>query len=52
LADRNFTEIALAITLEPGKITFTNKDTIYEIISCKDISKQLDSIIVDPALAA
>jgi len=28
LADRNFREIDLAISLEAGKITFTNKDTI------------------------
>jgi len=33
LADRNFREIALAISLETsGKITFTNKGIIYEIV--------------------
>jgi len=51
LADKNFTAIASAITLKPGKITFTNKDTIYEIVPYEDILEQLDSIMADPALA-
>jgi len=51
LADRNFTEIASAVTLKPGKITFTNKGTTYEIVPCKDRLQHLDSIMADPALA-
>jgi len=51
LADKNFTEIASTVTLEPGKITFTNKDKIYEIVPYEDILEQLDSIMADPALA-
>jgi len=52
LADRNFREIALAISLETsGKITFTNKSVIYEIVPYEDIGERLDSIMADPALA-
>jgi len=52
LADRNFREIALTITLETsGKITFSNKGVTYEIIPYEDIGEQLDSIMADPALA-
>jgi len=52
LANRNFKEIALAISLETsGKITFTNKGVIYEIIPYEDIGERLDSIMADPALA-
>jgi len=50
LADKNFTGIASAVTLEPEKITFT-KDNIYEIVPYEDISEWLDSIMADPALA-
>jgi len=32
MADKNFSEIALAISLEAGKVTFTNKDTTYKIL--------------------
>jgi len=52
LADRHFKEIASAVTLEAsGKITFTNKGTVYEILPYKDIGGRLDSIMADPALA-
>jgi hypothetical protein len=30
LVDKNFSVIASAVSLEAGKITFANKDTIYE----------------------
>jgi len=43
LADRNFREIALAVTLKAGKITFANKGTVYEILPYKDIGEHLDS---------
>jgi len=32
LANKNFSSIALAISLKAGKITFTNKGTVYEIV--------------------
>jgi len=52
LADKNFSAIASAMTLDPSsKVMFTNQDTIYEIIPYKDISEQLDSIMADPVLA-
>jgi len=52
LANRNFREIALAVSLETsGKITFTNKGITYEIIPYEDIGEQLDSIMADPVLA-
>jgi len=52
LVDRNFTEIASAVTIETsGKINFTNKGTIYEIIPYEDIGECLDSIMADPVLA-
>jgi len=52
LVDRNFREIALAVTIETsGKITFSNKGTIYEIIPYEEIGGRLDSIMADPALA-
>jgi len=52
LANRNFKEIALAVSLETSrKITFTNKGVIYEIIPYEDIGERLDSIMADPALA-
>jgi len=52
LANRNFKEIASAMTLEPSsKISFTNKSTTYEIVPCKDIGEWLDSIMADPSLA-
>jgi len=52
LADRNFKEIALAVSLETSrKITFTNKGIIYEIVPYEDIGERLDSIMADPALA-
>jgi len=45
LADKNFT----VVTLDPsGKVTFTNKDTIYEIV---DILERLNSIMADLVLA-
>jgi len=52
LADKNFSAIALAVTLDPsGKVTFTNKGVIYEIVPYEDIGKRLDSIMADLALA-
>jgi len=52
LADKNFSAIALAVTLDPtGKIMFANKGVIYEIIPYEDIGERLDSIMADPALA-
>jgi len=51
LADKNFSAIALAISLEAGKITFNNKDTVYEIVPYKDIGELLDSIMADLLLA-
>jgi len=51
LADKNFSAIASAISLEAGKITFTNKGVTYEIVPYEDIGEQLDSIMADPALA-
>jgi len=52
LADRNFKEIALAVSLETsGKITFSNKGIIYKIVPYEDIGERLDSIMADPALA-
>jgi len=51
LADKNFSAIASAISLEAGKITFTNKGVTYEIVPYEDIGEGLDSIMADPALA-
>jgi len=51
LADKNFSAIALAVSLKAGKITFTNKDITYEIVPYEDIGERLDSIMADPALA-
>jgi len=52
LADRNFREIALAVSLETsGKITFNNKGIIYEIVPYEEIGGRLDSIMANPALA-
>jgi len=52
LANRNFKDIASAVSLETsGKIMFTNKGVIYEIVPYEDIGEQLDSIMADPALA-
>jgi len=51
LADKNFSAIALAISLEAGKITFTNKGVTYEIVPYEEIGERLDSIMADPALA-
>jgi len=52
LADKNFSAIALVVTLDPSsKVTFANKGTVYEIIPYEDIGEQLDSIMADPALA-
>jgi len=42
----------LAIALETsGKITFSNKGTVYEIVPYEEIGGRLDSIMADPALA-
>jgi len=44
LVDKKFSVIASAATLDPSsKVTFTNKDTIYEILPYEDIGEQLDS---------
>jgi len=52
LADKNFSAIALAVSLETsGKITFTNKGVIYEIVPYEEIGEQLDSIMADLVLA-
>jgi len=52
LADKNFSAIALAVTLDPsGKVTLTNKGTVYKIVPYEDIGEQLDFIMADPALA-
>jgi len=51
LADKNFSAIALAVSLKAGKITFTNKDTVYEIVPYEEIGEQLDSIMANPVLA-
>jgi len=39
LADRNFKDIALAVSLEGGKITFSNKGITYEIVPYEDIGE-------------
>jgi len=40
LADKNFSAIALAVTIDPsGKITFTNKGVTYEIVPYEDIGE-------------
>jgi hypothetical protein len=52
LADKNFSEIASAMTLDPrGKVMFANKGTVYEIVPYEDIGEQLESIMANPALA-
>jgi len=52
LADKNFKEIASAMTLEAsGKVMFANKGITYEIGPFEDIGEQLDTIIADPSLA-
>jgi len=52
LADKNFREIASAVTIDPsGKVMFAHKGTIYEIVPYEDIGEQLDSIMADLALA-
>jgi len=39
-ADKNFQEIALAVTLDPsGKVKFTNKGTVYKIVPYEDIGE-------------
>jgi len=40
------------MTIDPsGKVTFTDKGAIYEIVPYEDIGEQLDSIMADLALA-
>jgi len=51
LADKNFSAIALAVSLEAGKIAFTNKGVTYEIVPYEEIGEQLDSIMANLALA-
>jgi len=52
LVDRNFREIASAVTIETsGKITFSNKDITYEIVQYEEIGRRLDSKMADPELA-
>jgi len=51
LADKNFSVIALAVSLKAGKIMFTNKGITYEIVPYEDIGEQLDSIMANPVLA-
>jgi len=51
LVDKNFSAIALAVTLDPsGKITFANKGVTYKIVPY-EIGERLDSIMANPALA-
>jgi len=52
LADKNFSAIASAVSLKAGKITFTNKETVYKIVPYEEIGERLDSIMADPALAS
>jgi len=52
LANKKFTAIALAVTIDPsGKVTFAHKGTTYEIVPYEDISEWLESIMADPAVA-
>jgi len=52
LADKNFSAIASAVTIDPsGKVTFANKGTVYKIVPYEDIGEQLDLMMADPALA-
>jgi len=39
LADKNFSAIALAVSLKAGKIRFTNKGVTYEIVPYEDIGE-------------
>jgi len=42
LADKNFSAIALAVSLETsGKITFTNKGITYEIVPYEEIGGEI-----------
>jgi len=51
-ADKNFREIASAVTIDPSsKVTFAHKGTTYEIVPYEDISEHLDSIMANLALA-
>jgi len=51
LADKNFSAIASAVSLKAGKIKFTNKGVIYEIVPYEEIGERLDSIMADLVLA-
>jgi len=52
LADKNFTAIVSAVTIDPSsKVTFVHKGTTYEIIPYEDISEWLDSIMANLVLA-
>jgi len=52
LADKNFSAIASAVSLDPsGKVTFANKGVTYEIVPYEEIGERLDSIMADLALA-
>jgi len=51
LADKNFSAIALAVSLEAGKVTFANKGVIIPYEEIEEIGEQLDSIMANPALA-
>jgi len=52
LADKNFSAIASAMTLDPSsKVMFANKGVTYKIVPYEDIGEQLDSIMADPVLA-
>jgi len=51
-ANKNFTAIALAMTIDPSsKITFAHKGTTNEIVPYEDISEWLDSIMADLVLS-
>jgi len=52
LADKNFWEIASAMTIDPSsKVMFAQKGTIYEIVPYEDIGERLDTIMADLMLA-
>jgi len=52
LADKNFSAIASAVSLDPsGKVMFANKGVTYEIVPYEEIGERLDSIMADLALA-
>jgi hypothetical protein len=52
LADKNFSVIASAMTLDPSsKVMFANKGVTYKIVPYEEIGERLDSIMANLALA-